>query len=235
MALGVWLGSVVASGDARASNRYLEFVPEETAAETPASRYANLTNRQAYAEVQRRGIPYRRVTEAPGVRAPIRLTGPLHGVTIHSSLPEAERADSPYEILDARLALALDDLCRILAVHDVVEVVHFTMYRPGGVSPKAQDLTRHPAGLAIDLGAIKKSNGEWLSVGIHWAEQIGAKTCGEGARKLKPRRGRELVSILCEAADQRLFHYMLSPHFNEAHHDHFHLEIKPHGNWFLVN
>ena len=39
-----------------ASNRYLELLPETTAAETPASRYANLTNLQAYEELRRRGI-----------------------------------------------------------------------------------------------------------------------------------------------------------------------------------
>jgi hypothetical protein len=44
-----------------------------------------------------------------------------------------------------------------------------------------------------------------------------------------------LVSILCETSDQRVFHYMLSPHFNDEHHDHFHLEIKPGVKWFLVN
>ena len=86
----------------------------------------------------------------------------------------------------------------------------------------------------MDLGAMRKSNGDWLSVGPHWEGSIGAKTCGVGARKLLPRRARELRSILCEANDQRLFHYMLSPHFDEAHDDHFHLEIKPGVKWFVA-
>jgi hypothetical protein len=226
------------AGLARGSNPFLEVPAESEARGSIAYRYANLDNERAYAELDRRAVRYRRMTDpVPGVRAPIRLLGPLRGVLIHSVLPEAERAASAYEILDARLALALYDFCLILSHHDVVEVVHFTMYRPPQQNPEDPEhpQTRHPGGLAIDLRAMRKADGTWLSVGPHWEGSIGAKTCGAGARKLIPRRARELRSILCEANDQRLFHYMLSPHFDEAHDDHMHLEIKPGVKWFIAN
>jgi hypothetical protein len=230
--------AVFFAGLAYGSNPFLEVPAESEALGSAAYRYANLENEQAFGELDRRGIRYRRLPDpVPGVRAPIRLLGPLRGVLIRSVLPEPERQSSPYEILDARLALALHDFCLILSHHDVVEVVHFTMYRSPQQSAAHGDhpQTRHPGGLAIDLGAMRKADGTWLSVGPHWEGSIGAKTCGPGARKLVPRRARELRSILCEASDQRLFHYMLSPHFDEAHDDHFHLEIKPGVKWFLAN
>lgn len=226
---------------ATADNKYLEIPPPQEAEGSFAFRVANLSNAEAFAELDRRSVPYRREPgNVPGVRAPIRLAGPIRGVHIHSSLPEEERAQTPFEILDARLAIALDELCKILTVHDVVELVHFTMYRPAGKHPEDADTpgqpqTRHPGGMAIDLGAVRKRNGDWLSIGPHWEASIGSRTCGSDGRKLKPRRGRELISVLCEAADQRIFHYMLSPHFDENHHDHLHLEIKPGVHWFLVN
>lgn len=229
---------VFAADLASGSNPFLEVPAEREALGSPAYRYANLGNAQAFAELDRRRIHYERVLDAvAGVRAPIRLLGPVRGVHIHSVLPERERATTPYEVLDARLALALHDFCEVLSHHDVVEVVHFTMYRPPQRKPGGGDhaQTRHPGGLAIDLGAMRKKTGEWLSVGPHWEGSIGAKTCGPGARKLLPRRARELRSVLCEANDQRLFHYMLSPHFDEAHDDHFHLEIKPGVKWFIAN
>lgn len=232
---GTLCASVLGSSPVQAHNRYLESPPETDAFTSPAYVYANMSNRDAFAELDRRRVPYVRLeTAIRGVRAPIRLTGPIRGVAIHSTLPESEWDTTIFNILDARLALALDDLCRTLAQHDVVELLHFTMYRTPG-KPEDRYGYRHPGGLAIDLGAVKKTNGEWLSVGPHWPSEIGAKTCGDGARKLLGRRGRELMSILCEVADQRIFHYMLSPHFDEPHSDHFHLEIKPGVKWFLVN
>lgn len=211
-------------------------MPEEAAIEdSKAYVYANLSNDEAFRELDRRGIPYRKEPgPVRGVRAPIRLTGPLQGVSIRSTLPEAEWEQTIYNILDARLALALDDFCRILRAHDVVEVVHFTMYRSPKVSGDAPQF-RHPGGLAIDVGALKKRNGEWLSVGPHWPSDIGQKTCGEGAKKLLSRRGRELMSIACEVYDQHIFHYTLSPHYDVDHADHWHMEIKPGVKWFLVN
>jgi hypothetical protein len=224
-----------APSDGHARNKYLAMAREVSYERTPAYRYANMTNREALRELDRRGIPYKRVQEkVRGVRAPVRLTGELWGVHIRSSLPESEWETTIFNILDARLALALYDLCRVLSQHDVVEVMHFTMYRLQGKFT-GKPRFRHPGGLAIDLGAMKKRNGEWLSVGPHWTSAIGAQTCGAGARKLIGRRGRELMSIMCEVADQRIFHYMLSPHFDEPHSDHWHLEIKPGVKWFLVN
>jgi hypothetical protein len=211
--------------------------PREIAERTLAFRYANLGDTEAVAELNRRGIAWVPASPPlPGVRTPIRLSGPLRGVTIHSTLPERERRSSAFEILDARLALALDDFCALLARHDVVELVHYTMYRPPAELPTDWNkLIRHPAGLAIDVGAVRKADGRWLAIGPHWPSDIGAKTCGEGAREHWSRPGREIVSIACEAADLGMFHFILTPHFDAAHADHLHLEIKPDTRWFLVN
>lgn len=218
-------------------NKFLEIPPVDEAEKSRAYEYANLTNEQVLAELERREIPYRRVEDVPGVRLPIRLTGRLHGVWIHSVLPPEQRKTTPFEILDGRLALALDDFCSILEAHGFDEIVHFTMYRPPHQGPaKAGEYEhRHPGGMAIDLGAIKKTSGHWMAVGPHWPSQLGAKSCGEGGRELRGRRGRELLSVACEASDMRIFHYMLTPHFDDAHADHLHLEIKVGVKWFLVN
>lgn len=233
----VALALALMPAQAVAWNRYLEIPPQEEATESRAYRYANLTNEQTIVELDQRGIPYVRVSPVPGVRLPVRLTGRLHGVWIHSVLPAEERKTTPFEILDGRLALALDDLSVLLEAHGFDEVVHFTMYRPPHDRPASpgEFLHRHPGGMAIDLGAIRKTTGQWSAVGPHWPSQIGAKTCGEGGRDLRGRKGRELLSIACEASDLRIFHYMLTPHFDEPHADHLHLEIKTGVKWFLVN
>jgi Extensin-like protein C-terminus len=319
-------------------------VPEPAVAEaSPAYRYANMTDAEALAELDRRSVLYSRVERAPGVRAPIRLTGRLHGVYVHSSLPADRRVTSPFEILDARLALALDDFCALLERHDIDEAVHYTMYRPnvapshgppdeapaavsgptsghdggsavkpqgarprpdvraapgskqgaalddgklpksgasrGGLRPQTPALkaatptkasspsrvvparvptvtrvarrdpaamglhattwappgTRHPAGLAIDVALLHKRDGRWLSVQHDFHGRIGAKTCGEGARVPESPDARELHALVCESSDLSLFTYVLTPDFNAAHADHFHMEVKPGVRWFLYH
>jgi len=95
--------------------------------------------------------------------------------------------------------------------------------------------TRHPAGLAIDVGGLHKRDGRWLSVGAHFQGHIGDKTCGEGSHMPELPEGRELRSIVCEAADLGVFTYVLTPNYNAAHVDHYHMEIKPGVHWFLYH
>ena len=357
-------------------------VETEAAAHERASyRYAQMTAEQAYAELDRRGVPYVKVDrKMNGVLAPVRLSGNLHGVHIHSSLPEEQRATSAFEILDARLALSLDDFAVLLERHGVVEVVHFTMYRPNGLKPgsehdhgdepKSDDKpvakkkrqpdskkratkkratkkratpkkkratpkkkratpkkkalgkgsksdkhsasrsapkssskqktdpkkkkkaapsksskrakkpaatkkhaatkkrsskkrsadskrssnkraatknetedkpvaysppgTRHPAGLAIDVGGFRKSDGRWLGVAQHFRGKIGRTTCGNGATPANVTESRELWSIACESVELGIFTYVLTPNYDAAHADHFHMEIRPGVTWHMV-
>lgn len=357
-------GHLCAPARADAASPYLTVPAPEVAEATPAYRYANMSDAEAFAELDRRAIIYSRLGPVHGVRAPVRLTGRLHGVWFHSSLSAEERQTSPFEILDARLALTLDDFAAILERHDIDEVVHFTMYRPdvgggdgvhdhdeqegprlakekessrgvgqrrrpaadedakgskrggGGGSGKAKPAkgevpelskgtplktrgdkarggklkgsppktrapakgskadkadrdksgkretakgsrartmarlaemtprqkttpatpgTRHPAGLAIDVGGLRKKDGRWISVGYHFQGKIGEKTCGAGARIPESPEARELRSIVCEASDMGVFTYTLTPNYNLAHADHLHMEIKPGVRWFLYH
>lgn len=307
--------AIAAPSAAEAFSPFL-VVPEPAVAEaSPAYRYANMTDGEAIAELDRRSIAYVRLDAVPGVRAPIRITGRLHGVYVHSSLPLDQRATSIFEILDARLALALDDFCALLERHDIDEVTHFTMYRPNVAAPhhgppdeappvaagrpagtrprpltpagkkapaKAAPVTgkpaaapmtgkpataapgtvtvvgkrvakrdavasglhqttwappgtRHPAGLAIDVGMLHKRDGRWLSVARDFHGRIGVRTCGEGAPEPSSPVALELHALVCESAEQGGFTYVLTPDYNAAHADHFHMEIKPGVRWFLYH
>jgi hypothetical protein len=104
---------------------------------------------------------------------------------------------------------------------------HRTTWAPPG--------TRHPAGLAIDIGAFRKRDGTWIHVASHFHGRIGDKTCGEGVRSPDLPEARELRSIVCESADLGVFTYVLTPNYNTAHADHYHMEIKPGVRWFLYH
>jgi hypothetical protein len=227
------LAGLLASRAGVASNPYLEVPAEADMQGSPAYRYANGSDEEVRSWIAERELPFAEAADpVPGVRLPGRLTGPLHGVWVHGT-DVRQVAESPYEILDGRLALALDDFCRILAEHEIVELVHFTIYRPNLAA--THSLTRHPGALAIDLGELKRSDGSWLRVKRDFDAVVGARTCGSGATRPDSDAGRLLQSLVCEARRRGVFHYALTPHFDAAHVDHFHLEIKPSVKWFLYN
>lgn len=195
-----------------------------------ASRYAGLDRQSCEAELTKRHIAFDRVGEARGVVAPLRLKSPLSGVTFRSNLSAKMRETAVIEIYDCRLVLALDDFARILAKHDIVEVIHLSVYRP--VSPKV-DLKgnpgrRHSGALAIDAAIFKTKDGKSFDVQKDFKGRIGAKPCPA------PNDATELRKIACEANDARLFNVLLTPDYNWAHRNHFHMEVTAGVRWTLV-
>lgn len=197
---------------------------------SPASRYASLDRSSCEAELEHRKISFDRVPEARGVVAPLRLTGPLSGVTFRSNLPSAKARTSPYDIYDCRLVLALDDFARILSQHEIVEVVHLSVYRPvsSKVALKGAG-RRHSGALAIDAAIFKTKDGRVLSVEKDFQpRRIGVRPCPG------PKDASQLRRIACAAHAARLFNVVLTPNFNRAHRNHFHLEVTAGVGWTLV-
>jgi hypothetical protein len=202
----------------------------------PAARYAGLDRAGCEDELARRSIAFRRVDQARGVLEPVRLDGPLHGVTFRTALPSAQRGASPLEIVDCRLVLALDDFAEQLARHEVVLVVHFSMYRPPSARwPRERVASRHPGGLAIDASSFVKRDGSKLEVERDFHGRIGLPPCGPG-RGPNPAtpEALELRQIVCDAASARLFNVTLTPDYNWAHRNHFHLEVTADARSFYL-
>ena len=206
------------------------------AATSPAVRYGSMTPEACLRELDARTIPF--IPEAAdGVGIPVRLTGPLRGVTFRSGASDERRATTPHEIADCRLVLALDDFAALLVRHDVVEVIHYSMYRRPRSSSAREQKSQHAGALAIDAARFVRSDGSVLSVLDDFHGRIGARpTCGPRARPRRPTaETTALRAILCEAVDARIFHIALTPNFNRPHRNHFHLELNPGALWFLTH
>ena len=216
-------------------NAKLRFTMPRDATESPAYRYGQLARPACEAELRARHIHFTRES-ARGVLAPVRITGALHGVTFHTDLKPAERATSPWEIADCRLVLALDDFAALLARHDVVEVVHYSMYRKPTKLGDGEIGKRHEGALALDAARFITRDGKKLSVLDDFHGAIGAKTCGDDAAPspVTP-EATELRAILCETVDARIFNVVLTPNYNKPHANHFHLEVTSGVKWFLVH
>ncbi|MFO0671185.1 MAG: hypothetical protein U0235_16420 [Polyangiaceae bacterium] len=175
------LGLMAVSVETDAKDTEIE--SPEGAESTPAVRYATLDQAACEAELTKRGVSFTREADVRGVLAPVRLTGPVRGITYRSMLPEKQRATSPWEIVDCRLALALDDFAQVLARHDVREVVHFSVYRPPPLRGWLDGMLgkRHSGALAIDAGRFVLADGTALDVERDFGGRIGQKTCGPKA------------------------------------------------------
>ena len=57
-------------------------------------------------------------------------------------------------------------------------------------------------------------------------------------KRLRSLSGREVVferASVCDAAAAHLFNVELTPNYNWAHRNHFHLEVTPSVTWFMVH
>lgn len=236
-ALALWGGEAAA---ARGKPR-IKFHPDW--AKHPSTRYAGMRVDACIAELTRRGIEFTPVKRAPGVLGPVRLPKDVGGVVYRTEIASHLRATNPFDVFDCRLVLALHDFSKVLRAHDVEEVLIFSAWRPPGKRwPEGKEGTRHPGALAIDAYRFgkKPASGQtarvWLDVLKDFHGAHGAPPCGTGAAAPSPStpEAKELRSIACEAADQHLFSAILTPNYNRAHANHFHLEVTPEVRWYLV-
>jgi hypothetical protein len=203
---------------------------------TPAVTYAGMSGADCMTELEHRRVAYLTTAPVPGVDAPVRLAGPLHGVTFQQenrSTDEALNADGG--IMDCRLALALDDFSELLAARGIASVGFISAYRRDttGKIPAGQ---RHPSGLAIDIATFRHGDGTAWEVERDFHGRVGAKTCGRGAQNPGPRDAPSLGlrRLVCDAGATRVFNLVLTPNYDTEHHNHVHLEVRRDIRWFLV-
>jgi hypothetical protein len=188
----------------------------------PAMRYANLSPAECRAEVKRRALPVQRDRRpTPGIATALRFTGPVDGITF-----VAPGRKSFYGLMDCRLALTLADLAGVLAEHGVDRVLIGTIYRRGSRLPRSRsELSQHAHGLAAV--SFHLEDGRTLNVERDWHGELGAPSCGPEARPAEHTEAAiTLRNLVCDIARRGLFHLILTPNYDRAHHDHLHLDIK---------
>jgi hypothetical protein len=190
--------------------------------DAPAMRNANLSPAQCRRELQRRKLSLKRQARgAPGVADEYRISGPLSEVTFVSP-----RTPSPYGVLDCRLGLTLDDLAQLLSAHGVARVRIDNMYRPGARLPGSRKKSQHGYGLAMDVVEFTLQDSVTLSVEGDWGSGIGSTPCGpEATLESETEASVALRNLVCAIARSGIFHHMLTPSYDQAHHDHLHLDI----------
>jgi len=204
---------------------------------TPAYKIAQLDRKSCLLELSRRQIAYKLEDEAPGVKTPIRLKGALGRIRFGTGYSESERERLPYEILDCRLVVALDEWTSVLEAHGVSDVIFSSGFRPSKAVAEGTDGKRHSGALALDVHAFRLRTGEELVVERDFHGRLDAPVCGPDAPLPAPNtpEARELRSIICSSAEMRVFQSILTPNFDIHHANHFHLEVTPNVRWFILS
>jgi hypothetical protein len=184
------------------------------------------------------GVPFERLerSEAEGVEMPIRLTGKVGDVEIvhrdHGNRRRRSRIRR-LEILDCRLAVALLAWAPALRAANVARVDHYSVYRPGARVSSTGRPSGHAGGLAIDVGDLRLTDGTRLHVEEHWADKRrGVSPCP--ARAEDGPEQKLLRDLVCNAATADIFQVVLTPHHDDHHSNHVHLELRPGVTWSLL-
>lgn len=179
-------------------------------------------------------VPYVKLERAkvPEVAIPVRLTGAVAGVDFTIPWSEDPERD-PHAIWDCRLVVAVVPVAAFLHAHGVTEVQYFSALRRGKIvrdKPRSQ----HNVGLALDLLGFRGP-----SVALATVEQTypraQLRACpsdttrpgGLGAPVPAGATAADLfLALVCQAHARGLFHTILTPDHDRAHHNHLHLDLK---------
>jgi hypothetical protein len=147
------------------------------------------------------------------VEGAIRLSSPVRGVTYASSFSGAA---SPM-FMRCELAVALAALADYLSELDIVRVAHMGTYNCRTIAG-SDSLSMHGLGLAIDIAGFVDAQGVEYSVLNDWEDGVDSPVTD---------KGRLLYEVAHQMLERGVFNIVLTPEFNAAHDNHFHVDLTP--------
>jgi hypothetical protein len=136
--------------------------------------------------------------------------------------------------VDCSLAPRLVELATLVHRYGVDEVRHLGVYNYrciGGGDPDADDCapSQHAFARAIDLHELRTVDGDRYNVETDFRRRDG-ETCpgppGSSDNAI-------LYRIACELWAEGIFQIVLTPNYNAAHRNHFHVDLTP-GSMFIA-
>lgn len=168
-----------------------------------------------FAELDARGVAYRRASR-PGLALGVEVLGPLGGVAVTSE-------EQPL-VIDCSLAVSLDEAGGYLRGLGLTAAVFSSAYARRNVRGTNRP-SKHSFGLALDVHAVRSAALGLVRIDRDYEQGLGDEVDCVG-RPLT-RGGAVLKVLQCQLVRSGLFHLVLSPDYDDAHHDHFHLEALP--------
>ena len=190
-----------------------------------ATAIARLDERSCHAYLERSSVAFTivRREEAPEVEQPIRLTGPIGGVTF--AIPWSKDPSSDvHAIWDCRLAAAMIPLATWLFTQGVREVHYFSVLRRGSMA-RQRPRSQHNVGLAIDVLAVLV-DGQPTRWNVEDHYPVGFLSgCPGRSDRLGDPAAHLWTTAVCHASTAAWFHTILTPDHDHAHRNHLHLDL----------
>jgi hypothetical protein len=170
------------------------------------------------AELDARGVTWTKASR-PGIAHGVEIKGPLGGV-------EMTGASQPL-VIDCSLAVSLAEAGRYLRALGIEKATFSSAYSRRNVRGTNRP-SKHSFGLAIDVHTFTGADLGTLRVDKDYEQGLGDAVDCLGAPLTQG--GAVLKVMQCQLVRSGLFHLVLSPDYDDAHHDHFHLEALPWGD-----
>jgi len=187
----------------------IAWLPAPAGAEPPGAA-------ECHAALDARGVdwaPARR----PGIQIPVEVRGRLGPIAWTSSRGKAL-------VIDCSLAVSLAEAGRYLADLGVERAVFSSAYDVRNVRG-THHRSKHSFGLAIDVHTLEGPTLGSIAVDRDYEQGLGDAVDCIG--QPLTRGGAILKIAQCQLVRSGLFYLVLSPDYDDAHHDHFHLEARP--------
>jgi hypothetical protein len=167
-----------------------------------------------YDELEARHVGFKK-TKKPGIANAVEISGPLGGVDVAGEGPL---------VIDCSLAVSLDEAGRYLRALGVDRTSYASAYSRRNVRGTNRP-SKHSYGLAIDVSGFSGPDLGSMTVSRDYEQGLGDAVDCVGTPMTQA--GAVLKILQCQLVRSGLFHLVLSPDYDDAHHDHFHLEVKP--------
>ena len=180
-----------------------------------------LSSKQCHRILKSNNVTFKVPSIKSTITMPILLTSRVNHVRFIQNGNKANLS-----VMDCRLAVSLLMWTRVLKPYGIKQVRYQRSYTRNATVKDTGLASGHRWALAIDVLGFKTQRYGWLNVKRDWGDRRkNISPCGSvqnrehGVQKI-------LRSLVCQSAEQQHFSVMLTPHYNRAHHDHLHLELR---------
>lgn len=178
------------------------------------------------------GLQWEAGPSREGAPDPVTVTTPINGIT-HRYVSNEGPRDTFF--MDCTLAVSLARAAPFLHERGVWELVDIGVYNyrciGGGEPPDCPNgISEHAYARAIDIAGVTADDGTFYSVNDDWViDPDTEETCEAATEGAKDAFLHELI---CAMKDDGVWNIVLTPNYNDAHRNHFHVDLKP-GSDFI--